>query len=150
MITLSLTCAVLAALQFVCGLALLWMLALAAMAQLNTSDQVQSVLYYLLRPVTLRLAGGLAIPLFGFPLATVVGGLLLLRRRAWVRVVYTALGVVGLAWAAYWLRGNLTWWLPVAAYIGFCVGVVWTREVSRWYAAGRPSASPVSGSAAHP
>jgi uncharacterized membrane protein YjdF len=77
---------------------------------------------------------GLWVPLYGFPVASVVTGFLLLNRRPWTRVAHSAVGVASLGWAAWWLRDSLLGWLVVALYVGTAVAVLWVPSVGRWYA----------------
>ncbi len=65
-----------------------------------------------------------------------VTGFLALRARRWTRIAHSALGLVVLAWSAWWLRDHLLWWVFGALYITLAVGVLWTPAASRWY--GRP------------
>lgn len=132
-IGLAVTLAVTAALLWVCALSLGWLLAIAGTRVLDQSGS-DGVVFHLLDRFRDRLLDGLALPLYLFPLASVVSGFLLLNRRPWPRLVHTAIGVLALAWSAWWLRDALLEWASVALYVGVAVSVLWTPAATRWYA----------------
>jgi hypothetical protein len=76
---------------------------------------------------------GLWVPLYGFPVASVVTGFLLLSARPWVRLAHSAVGVASLGWAGWWLRDSPVAWVVVALYVGISVAVLWAPSVGRWY-----------------
>ncbi len=131
-IALGATLAVTAGLQWCCGLALVWLTTVAGVAEFDRAGE-QGALFHMLNRFNYRMLDGLAWPLFGFPLVSVVTGFLVLRARPWTRLVHSALGLVALAWSGWWLRDHLVWWAVVALYIALAVGVLWTPTASRWY-----------------
>jgi hypothetical protein len=122
-------------LLFGCGLGFLWLVAYSITASFDPSVADETVVFHLAERFQLRLAQGLAVPLFGFPLLGAVAGFLVVLQRSWTRLLFTAAGVLALGWSAWWLRHAFVWWVPVLVYVGTAVGIVWTRSASRWYAA---------------
>ncbi len=135
------TLAITASLLFVCGLGLLWLVAYSITSSFDAAQDDQAVIFHIAERFQLRLTQGLAIPLFGFPVLGTVAGFLVLVQRSWARWVFTAVGVLSLAWSAWWLRSSLPWWVPALVYVGTAVGIVWTAAASRWYAAGDAAAA---------
>jgi hypothetical protein len=131
-IGLAATLASTASLQWIGLLTFFWLLATAGVAQLGTTG-VDGGVYYVLSRFSSRMLSGLAWPLYLFPLTSFVLSFLLLTRRPWTRLVFTATGAAALLWSAWWLRADLVWWLVPAGYIAVCVLVLWTAEASRWY-----------------
>lgn len=131
-IALAVTLAVVASLQWICALSLLWV---SAAVGTSTFDQVgdNGALFHILNRFDDRMLDGLAVPLFGFPLASLVTGFLVIKRRPWTRLVHTLVGVAALAWAAWWLRDNLLWWFSAAWYVVVACLVLWTPAASAWY-----------------
>ena len=146
LVTLALTLAVTASLLWVCGLSLFGVVALAGTDALSAAGD-EGVVFHTLDQFVLRMGDGLWVPLYGFPVASVVTGFLLLSRRPWARVAHTAVGVASLGWAGWWLWGSPLSWVAVAAYVGTAVGVLWVPSVGRWYATRprRPADLPLSG-----
>jgi len=130
------TLAVTASLQWLCGLGFVWLVVVAATANLRTSG-LDGAVYHLFNGIHERLLDGLAWPLFGLPLISFVTGFLVLLQRPWARLLHTLVGAAALAWSAWWLRADLTWWLIPAAYITVACLVLWTPAATRWYRAGR-------------
>jgi hypothetical protein len=131
-IALACTLAVMGSLQWVCGLSLLWVTAsvgAGAFAEVNDNGAV----FHLLNRFNYRMLDGLAVPLYLFPLASLVTGFLILSRRPWTRVVHSAVGLVALAWAAWWLQDNLLWWFSAAWYVVVACLVLWTPSATAWY-----------------
>ena len=131
-IALACTLAVMGSLQWICGLSLLWVTATVgtgAFAEVNDNGAV----FHILNRFAYRMLDGLAVPLYLFPLASVVTGFLILSRRPWTRVVHTAVGVLALAWAAWWLQDSLLWWFSAAWYVAVACVVLWTPSASAWY-----------------
>lgn len=134
-VAIAATLAVTAALQFVCGLGLAWVTATVGADQLSTTGS-EGGLFHVLQRFNYRMLDGLAWPLFGLPGASIVTGLLLLRRRPWTRLLHTGLGVLALGWSAFWLRDNLLWWLSPALYVVVACLLLWTPAANSWYGAG--------------
>ncbi len=132
-IGLATTLAVTASLLWLAGLTLGWAVAAAASEALLRSGDT-GVTFHVLDSFADRMLDGLAVPLLLFPLASLVTGFLLLKRRPWTRLVHSGVGVLALAWAGWWLRHSLLEWGSVALYVGVAVGVLWTPAASRWYA----------------
>jgi hypothetical protein len=133
LVGLAVTLAVTASLLWVCGLSVFSVVALASTQAMEAADDT-GVVFHTLDQFVLRMGDGLWVPLFGFPLASVVTGFLLLSRRPWARVVHSVVGLASLAWAGWWLRGSLLAWAAVAVYVGVSVAVLWAPSVGRWYA----------------
>lgn len=131
-IGMAATMTVTASLQWLCLLTFAWLVATAGAAGLSTSD-VEGAMYHMLRRFHLRMIGGLALPLYGFPTLALLLGFVILAPRRWPRVALTLTGVATLAWSAWWLRQDIMWWLPVAAYIGFVCLILWTPGATLWY-----------------
>ncbi|SER03985.1 hypothetical protein [Microlunatus flavus] len=129
---LAVTLAVTAAMLWVCGLSLFLLVAAAGTRALGPSGD-DGVIFHLLDEAVLRMGDGLWLPLYGFPVASVVTAFCLLARRPWTRIAHTAVGVVALAWAAWWLRESWLTWFVVAVYVGTAVGVLWVPSANRWY-----------------
>jgi hypothetical protein len=131
-IALGSSLAVVASLQWICGLSLFWVVATVgtgAFAQIGDNGAV----FHILNRFNYRMLDGLALPLYLFPLASFVTGFLVLSRRRWARTVHTALGLVALAWAAWWLRDDLLWWFSAAWYVVVACLVLWTPAATAWY-----------------
>ena len=131
-IALGSTLAVMGSLQWICALSLFWVaatVAVDAFAEVNDTG----VLFHSLNRFTYRMLGGLAVPLYLFPLASMVTGFLVLSRRPWTRVAHTAVGLVALAWAGWWLQDNLLWWIGAAWYVVVACLVLWTPGATAWY-----------------
>jgi hypothetical protein len=140
LVTLALTLAVTASLLWVCGLSLFGVVALAGTDAMTTAGD-DGVVFHTLDEFVLRMGDGLWVPLYGFPVASVVTGFLLLSGRPWARVAHSAVGVASLGWAGWWLRDSLLAWVVVAVYVGTAVAVLWAPSVGRWYASrARPQA----------
>ena len=133
LVTLALTLAVTASLLWVCGLSLFGVVALAGTDAMTTAGD-DGVVFHMLDEFVLRMGDGLWVPLYGFPVASVVTGFLLLSGRPWARVAHSAVGVASLGWAGWWLRDSLLAWVVVAVYVGIAVAVLWAPSVGRWYA----------------
>ena len=146
-VALAVTLAVTAALLWVCGLSLFGVVALAGTDAMSAVGD-DGVVFHTLDQFVLRMGDGLWVPLYGFPLASVVTGFLLPSRRPWARVAHSAVGVASLGWAGWWLWDSPLAWVAVAVYVATSVGVLWVPSVGRWYAS-RPrrpaSGLPLSG-----
>ncbi len=131
-IALASTLAVLGSLQWICALSLLWV---TATVGVGTFAQIgdTGALFHILSRFNARLLDGLAVPLYLFPLASLVTGFLVLSRRPWTRLVHTLLGLAALAWAAWWLQDNLLWWFSAAWYVVVSCFVLWTPGATAWY-----------------
>ena len=106
-IALACSLAVVASLLWICGLSLLWVTAVigtGTFAQIGDNGAV----FHILNRFNYRMLDGLAIPLYLFPLASFTTGFLILSRRRWTRTLHTAVGLVALAWAAWWVQDNLS------------------------------------------
>lgn len=134
LVGLATTLAVAGSLLWVCGLSLFGVVALAGIDAMSPVGD-DGVVFHALDEFVLRMGDGLWVPLYGFPVASVVTGFLLLTRRPWARVAHSAVGVVALGWAAWWLRDTLLGWFVVAVYVTTAVAVLWVPSVGRWYAA---------------
>jgi hypothetical protein len=132
-IGLAVTLAVTGSLVWVCGLSLFAVVALAGLQAMSASGD-DGVVFHTLDQFVLRMGDGLWVPLYGFPVASVVTGFLLLARRPWTRIAHSAVGVASLGWAGWWLRDSLLGWAVVAVYVGTAVAVLWAPSVGRWYA----------------
>lgn len=131
-IALGSSLAVVASLQWICGLSLFWVVATVgtgAFAQIGDNGAI----FHILNRFNYRMLDGLALPLYLFPLASFVTGFLVLSRRRWARTVHTALGLAALAWAAWWLQDNLLWWFSAAWYVVVACLVLWTPAATDWY-----------------
>ena len=133
LVGLAVTLAVTASLLWVCGLSLFGVVALAGIDEMSPVGD-DGVVFHTLDQFVLRMGDGLWVPLYGFPVASVVTGFLLLTRRPWTRIAHSVVGVASLGWAAWWLRDSLLGWVVVALYVGTAVAVLWAPSVSRWYA----------------
>jgi hypothetical protein len=131
-IAIAATMTVTASLQWICLLSFAWLVATAGAASLSTTD-VEGALYHMLRRFHLRMIEGLALPLYGFPTVAFFLGFLILAPRTWTRLALTITGVGCLAWSAWWLRHDIVWWLPSAAYIAVVCLILWTPGASQWY-----------------
>jgi hypothetical protein len=131
-IALATTLAVTASLQWICGLSLLWLAAVAGADSLNRSG-TQGAVFHLLHRFDVRMSDGLAVPLYLLPLASLLTGFLLVSQRPWTRIAHTAVGLVALGWSAWWLQHQLEWWAVGALYILTGCLVLWTPSASRWY-----------------
>lgn len=141
LVTLALTLAVTASLLWVCGLSLFGVVALAGTETMSSAGD-DGVVFHTLDQFVLRMGDGLWVPLYGFPLASLVTGFLLLSGRSWARLAHSAVGVTSLGWAGWWLRDSLLAWVVVAVYVGVSVAVLWAPSVGRWYAGrARPRAA---------
>lgn len=136
LVGLAVTLAVTASLLWVCALSLFSVVALVGSQEMAAADDT-GVVFHTLDQFVLRMGDGLWVPLYGFPVASVVTGFLLLSRRAWARVLHSVVGLASLAWVGWWLRDSLLAWIAVAVYVGTAVAVLWAPSVGRWYA-GRP------------
>lgn len=136
---LAVTLAVTGSLLWVCGLSLFGLVALAGIQAMSPVGE-DGVVFHTLDEFVLRMGDGLWVPLYGFPVAAIVTGFMLLARRPWARIAHSAVGVASLAWAAWWLRDSLLTWVVVTVYVGTAVAVLWAPSVGRWYASrpGRP------------
>lgn len=126
------TMTVTASLQWICGLSFAWLVATAGAAGLSTSDG-EGAIFHTLHRFHLRMIGGLALPLYGFPTLALVLGFVILAPRPWTRLALTLTGVATLAWSGWWLRHDILWWLPVATYIGVVCLILWTPGATQWY-----------------
>lgn len=133
---LALTLAVTASLLWACGLSLFLLLAVAGTRAMSPVGE-EGYVFHTLDEAVLRMGDGLWLPLYGFPVASIVSAFLLLSRRPWARITHTAVGAASLAWAGWWLQDSLLIWVVVAVYVGTAVAVLWVPSVGRWYA-GRP------------
>jgi hypothetical protein len=131
-VALATTLAVTASLLWVCALSLGWLVAVAGTDALDRSGS-DGVAFHLLDGFTARLLDGLWVPLYLFPLTSLVTGFLLLLRRPWAPVLHTAVGLLALAWSAWWLRDALGQWMTLVVYVGVAVAVLWTPAARRWY-----------------
>lgn len=138
LVTMAATLAVTGSLQFLTGLTLLWLIAVAGNQELGTTG-ADGVMFHILNRFNDRMLTGLAFPLYLFPLGALALGLLLPTRRPWTRLAFSLLGLAAVAWLAWLFRYDLEWLILPGAYIAFCVGLVWTSAASRWYS--WPSAS---------
>ncbi len=131
-IALAATLAVTASLQWICGLSLLWV---TAVVGTSTFDQLgdNGAAFHILRRFEYRMLDGLALPLYLFPLASLVTGFLVLSQRPWARLVHTSVGLLALAWGAWWLQDNLLWWFSGAWYVVVACLVLWTPGATAWY-----------------
>lgn len=131
-IALAATLAVTASLQWICGLSLLWV---TAVIGTSTFDQLgdNGAVFHILRRFEYRMLDGLALPLYLFPLASLVTGFLVLSQRLWARLAHTAVGLLALAWGAWWLQDNLLWWFSGAWYVVVACLVLWTPGATAWY-----------------
>jgi hypothetical protein len=141
LVTLALTLAVTASLLWVCAVSLFGVVALAGTQALSSAGD-EGVVFHTLDQFVLRMGDGLWVPLYGFPVASVVTGFLLLSGRPWSRAAHSLVGVASLAWAGWWLRDSLLAWVVVALYVGVSVAVLWAPSVGRWYASRPRTAGP--------
>ncbi|GAA2096123.1 hypothetical protein GCM10009841_07710 [Microlunatus panaciterrae] len=132
-VTVAATMAVTASMQWLVVLSFAWLVAAVGADQLDTSDQVQGAFFHIMNRFHLRMIEGLAWPLYGFPLAATVVGLMVLARRAAHRIAFSVAGLAALVWSAWWLHQDLRWWVPLAGYVGLCLLLVWTPAATRWY-----------------
>jgi hypothetical protein len=131
-IALACSLAVVASLLWICGLSLLWVTAVigtGTFAQIGDNGAV----FHILNRFNYRMLDGLAVPLYLFPLASFTTGFLILSRRRWTRTLHTVVGLVALAWAAWWLQDNLLWWFSAAWYVVVACLVLWTPGATAWY-----------------
>lgn len=146
-IALASSLAVTASLQWICGLSLLWV---SVAVGSSTFDQLgdNGAVFHVMRRFEDRMLDGLAVPLYLFPLASLVTGFLVLSRRSWARLAHTVVGLAALAWAAWWLQDNLLWWFSGAWYVVVACLVLWTPGATAWYqwSTGRRPTTAVPGS----
>ena len=131
-IALACSLAVVASLLWICGLSLLWVTAVigtGTFAQIGDNGAV----FHILNRFNYRMLDGLAVPLYLFPLASFTTGFLLLSRRPWTRTLHSVVGLVALAWAAWWLQDNLLWWFSAAWYVVVACLVLCTPGATAWY-----------------
>jgi len=131
-IALGCSLAVVGSLLWICSLSLLWVTAVVGtgtFAQIGDNGAV----FHILNRFNSRMLDGLAIPLYLFPLASFATGFLILSRRPWTRTLHTAVGLVALLWAAWWLQDNLLWWFSAAWYVVVACLVLWTPAATAWY-----------------
>jgi hypothetical protein len=133
LVTLAVTLAVTASLLWVCGLSLFGVVALAGTDAMATAGD-DGVVFHTLDEFVLRMGDGLWVPLYGFPVASIVTGFLLLSGRPWARIAHSVVGLASLGWTGWWLRDSLLAWVVVAVYVGTAVAVLWAPSVGRWYA----------------
>lgn len=142
------TLAVTGSLLWVCGLSLFGLVALAGTQAMAASGD-DGVVFHALDQFVLRMGDGLWVPLYGFPVASIVTGFMLLARRPWARIAHSALGAASLGWAGWWLRDSPLSWVVVVVYVGSAVAVLWVPAVGRWYAGGprrpRPAGQQTNG-----
>jgi hypothetical protein len=131
-VTIAATLAITASLQWIAGLTLAWLVALAVTDSLPSGGP-EGPVFHLFNRFQARMLDGLAIPLYLFPLASLVTGFLVVARRPWTRIAHTVVGFAALGWSAWWLSSNLIWWLVPAAYVLVACLMLWTPTVSRWY-----------------
>jgi hypothetical protein len=135
-IGVAIVLAVTGAVQWLCGVTLLWMVAVAFAGDIDTYG-LDGVIFHALNRFHFRMLDGLVWPVYLVPLAALVFALAMLRRQRWARLGYTAVGVAALVLSAVWLQDTPILWLPVAAYIGLAVGLVWSAASNRWFSYGR-------------
>jgi hypothetical protein len=126
------TMTVTASLQWLCALSLAWLVATAGASGLSSAN-AEAPLFHILRRFHLRMIEGLALPLYAFPTLAFFLGFVILAPRLWARLALTLTGVAALAWSAWWLRGDILWWLPIATYIAVVCLVLWTPGATQWY-----------------
>ena len=144
-ITIAATLAVTGSLQWICGLTVLWLAAIAGAETLSRSG-TEGAIFHILHRFDVRMTDGLAVPLYLFPVAAFISGFLILWQRSWTRIAHTALGVAALAWSAWWLQNSLLWWCVSGLYILVGCLLLWTPSASRWYEHGSDGVRPVTGS----
>lgn len=127
------TLAVTASVQLIGVVSFLWLVAVTAADNLELTG-ADGAIFHMFNRFSYRMIDGLAWPLYLFPLAASVAGFLLLIRKPWVRIAFSAVGAVALAWSAWWLHASLEWWAIPAGYVLFTCLITWTPAVSRWYA----------------
>ncbi len=131
-IALAGSLAVVASLLWICSLSLVWVTATVGTATFADVGDNGAV-FHILNRFNYRMLEGLAIPLYGFPLASFVTGFLILSPRPWARALHTAVGAAALGWAAWWLQDALLWWFSAAWYIVVACLVLWTPAATAWY-----------------
>jgi hypothetical protein len=131
-IAMAATMTVTASLQWLCALSLAWLVATAGASGLSSAN-AEAPLFHILRRFHLRMIEGLALPLYAFPTLAFFLGFVILAPRLWARLALTLTGVAALAWSAWWLRGDILWWLPIATYIAVVCLVLWTPGATQWY-----------------
>lgn len=147
---MAITLAVTGSMVWTTALAMAWLFSRALQQSLNYNSDAGPI-YYMVERFHLRMvSGGLAWPLFGFPLAAVVLAFFLLRRRRWPRIVFTALGAVSLLVTTVMMRGDVSVMWPAIVYIAVCCLLLWIPSVTRWNAPtpdppGSPSETALSG-----
>jgi hypothetical protein len=141
-IALACSLAVVASLLWICALSLLWV---AAVIGTGTFAQIgdNGAVFHILNRFNSRMVDGLAVPLYLFPLASFTTGFLILSRRRWTRMLHSAVGLAALAWAGWWLQGNLLWWFSAAWYVVVACLVLWTPGASAWYRWREPEPRPL-------
>lgn len=144
-VTVAISLGVTGSMVWMTGLAIVWLFAESLRQSLDY--RTEGAIYYMVERFHLKLVEGLVWPLFGFPLAAVVSGFLLLLRRPWPRIVFSALGAVSLLVTVLMMRGNLQLMWPGIVYICFTCLLLWSPGVSRWcsWGSGGPGPSVQSG-----
>ena len=144
-IALGCSLAVVGSLLWICSLSLLWVTAVigtGTFAQIGDNGAV----FHILNRFNDRMLDGLAIPLYLFPLASFTTGFLVLSPRPWARTLHTAVGLVALVWAAWWLWADLLWWFSAAWYVVVACLVLWTPAATAWYRWREPEPTAAAGS----
>jgi len=134
-VVVACTLTVVASLQWICGLSLLWVAATVGTGAFARAGDT-GTLFHILNRFGYRMLDGLAVPLYAFPLVSFVAGFVILSPRPWARLLHTAVGVGALAWAAWWLQGTLLWWFGAAGYVLVACLLPWTPGATAWYRAG--------------
>ncbi len=138
-VTIAATMAVTASLQWVCALSLVWVTATVGADALGAQGD-QGAIFHILNRFHYRMIEGLAWPLYGFGLLSLITGFLILSGRARHRIAHTVVGAAMIGWSAWWLRDNLAWWFSSAAYVAVACLILWTPAATRWFS--RPRSSP--------
>ncbi len=131
-VAMSAAMTVTASLQWICALSFAWLVATAGASNLSLQGS-EGGLFHLLHRFHISMVDGLAWPLYGIPLLAFFAGFLVLAPRPWARWVLTGTGLLALGWSAWWLQGDLIWWLAPALYILVACLILWTPGASRWY-----------------
>jgi len=131
--TVSIVMTVVASIEWIFAVLIAWLFMATGLGVLDSEDLAAGGLYRIMSTAHHRLSEGLAIPLLLLPTAAIVMAVLMLYRKAAMRLMYTAMGVVTAVFAIWWLRGDWWWWAFALTHIGICLALVWVPTSSAWY-----------------
>lgn len=123
-----------ASLEWVVLVGFLWLLARTRDEVIPTNVQPDSAVYHLLERLDLFLSYYGWLPVLGVPLVASILALQLFSRRPWVRIAYTAWGLLTIGLGIWLFRAHATMMTTAALFIVADVSMTWTPAVTRWLA----------------